>query len=65
MKKCKREITKEQYERAQEHHGYIAEEDEEDIFTISELLGYGVYGTHVTKENGKYYVEYHIGSTCD
>lgn len=65
MKKCKCRITKEQYDRAQQHHGYIAKEDEEDIFTTAELLGYGVYGSHAVQEGDEYFVEYYIGDSCD
>ena len=39
MEQIKREITKEQYERATKDH------DARGIFTESEVLGYGVYGT--------------------
>ena len=60
-----REITKEQYERAMQHNGYIAKEDESAIFTASEIWGYGVYSTKVKEENGKYYVYYELGSSCD
>lgn len=61
----KREITKEQYERALQHRGYIAPEDKEDIFDLSERLGYGVYSTHVVKEGDKYFVEFELGDSCD
>lgn len=61
----KREITKDQYERAMQHRGYIAPEDKEDIFDLSERLGYGVYGTQVVKEGDKYYVEFELGDSCD
>ena len=60
-----REITKEQYERAMQHGGYIAKEDESAIFTTAEIWGYGVYSTKVKEENGKYYVHYELGSSCD
>ena len=60
-----REITKEQYERAMQHSGYISKEDESAIFTTAEIWGYGVYSTKVKEENGKYYVHYELGSSCD
>ena len=50
----KREITKEQYERAKCNRNYIADEDMTDIFNASELYGYGVYGARVYKEDDKY-----------
>lgn len=61
----KREITKEQYERAKPNRNYIAVEDMADIFTVSELYGYGVYGARACKEDDKYYVYYSIGNSCD
>ena len=65
-----RKITKEQYERAIQHRGYVIEEDEKDIFSDSERYGYGVYGGRVikkTNENGEdgYYVTFSLGSSCD
>ena len=61
----KREITKEQYERAKPNRNYIADEDMADIFTASELYGYGVYGARAYKEYDKYYAYYSIGDSCD
>ena len=60
-----REITKEQYERAMQHSGYIAKEDESAIFTTAEIWGYGVYSLKAKEENGKFYVHYELGSSCD
>ena len=65
MQKRKREITKEQYERAVQNKGYISEVDKADVFTESEIWGYGVYGNKVVEDDGKYYVHYSIGDTCD
>lgn len=59
LERIKREITKEQYERATQEH------DARGIFTDSEVMGYGVYGTKYAEENGKYYVTYSLGSSCD
>lgn len=64
-------ITKEQYDRAQEHVGYIAGEDMGDIFTDAERFGYGIYSPvarkRVNEETDKveYYVAYDTGSCCD
>lgn len=55
----KREITKEQYDRAVNDH------DTSGIFTDSEVMGYGVYSTEFIEENGKYFVTYELGDTCD
>lgn len=65
MRTYKREITKEIYDNAMNNRGYITASDESKVFTISELCGYGVYGTKVFTDNGKYYVRYDMGSTCD
>lgn len=66
-----RPITKEQYERAQEHGGSVTPEDELVVFSEAERIGYGVYGTSVYKETDPntneitYYVSYSTGSHCD
>ena len=61
-----REISKEQYERAQENrNGYLTKEDMEVVFDESERYGYGVYGTRVMIKDGKYVVQFSLGSTCD
>lgn len=61
----KREITKEVYDRAIENHGYIASQDMSDVFSISELCGYGVYGAVAVKEGDKYFCKFKLGSSCD
>lgn len=70
--RCKKEITKEQYERAwAERNGYITKADMEDIFTQSQLIGYGVYSPVASKEYNEvtgettYCVHYHTGDSCD
>lgn len=55
----KREITKEQYDRAVNDH------DASGIFTDSEVMGYGVYKTEYIEEDGRYFVTYELGDTCD
>lgn len=65
MKQYTREITKEQYENALSNHRYITEYDKYDVFSDSERLGYGVYSPLVHEENGKYYVLFELGDTCD
>lgn len=59
MVPIKREITKEQAEKV------IHENDWSNIFSQSEVCGYGVYGERVREENGKYYVEFYRGESCD
>lgn len=64
-------ITKEQYERAQERGGYIAQDDLEDIFSQSVLYGYGIYdATACARYNQEtnvttYVVEYITSTNCD
>ena len=60
-----RKITKEQYDRARESHGYLAEIDKEQVFSASELYGYGVYSPIVFERDGEYFVSYQIGDSCD
>lgn len=66
-KYLQRTITKEQYDLAMnEYNGYLAPKDMEEVFSYGEIHGYGVYGTTVHKDNeGGYYVNYWMGSTCD
>lgn len=59
MVPIKREITKEQAEKV------IHENDWSNIFSQSEVCGYGVYGERVREEDGKYYVEFYRGESCD
>lgn len=69
--RAEKSITKEQYDRAQEHGGYIAGEDMGDIFTDAEQLGYGCYSPIARKtynpmtDETSYYVTYETGTTCD
>ena len=65
MRSCEREISKEIYDRAKANHGYIAREDIDKVFDISEQLGYGIYGDQVTERDGKYFVCYERGESCD
>lgn len=65
MKTREREITREMYDRATEHHGYLTEEDKNEVFTVAELLGYGVYGAVVCRYGDRYVVRYQIGDSCD
>ena len=65
MKQYTREITKQQYERALMNGRFITEYDKYDIFSDSERLGYGVYYPVIHEENGKYYVLFELGDSCD
>lgn len=64
-------ITKEQYERAQLNNGFITEADLQEIFTMADLCGYGVYSpiararySEVTGET-TYIVSYTTSTCCD
>jgi hypothetical protein len=65
MTSHKKEISKEIYDRAMQNNKYITEADKNEIFTISQLCGYGVYGAIAVEEDGKYYCKYSMGSSCD
>lgn len=66
MVRCTYKITEEQYNRAIANGNYIAAEDEEDVFGISNMYGYGVYGNRVRIDSEKgYVVDFDRGSTCD
>lgn len=67
MPYIKREIAKEVYDRAMDHNGVISDKDDINaVFSISELCGYGVYNDQVSQgEDGKYYVNFYRGETCD
>lgn len=51
------EISKEEYERADDNPYKIISEDI--------IMGYGCYGAKLTEVDGKYYLSYDIGSSCD
>ena len=52
------EISKEEYKKAQEEGAY-------SLIHESIVMGYGAYGAHVYEEDGKYYLSYTRGSSCD
>lgn len=59
MANCTREITKEQYENVTERG------DARGIFTDSEVMGYGVYSTRYYEKEGKFFVDFNLGDSCD
>jgi len=65
MVHCEREISKEIYDRADGYNGLIADEDKEKVFSVAELCGYGVYLPRAFERDGKYYVSYERGDSCD
>ena len=64
-------ITKEQYERSQLNHGFIADEDMEVIFSQADLCGYGIYNAvgcaRYNAETGTttYVARYTTSTNCD
>ena len=64
-------ITKEQYERAQLNNGFMAETDLQEIFTMADLCGYGVYSpiacARYSETTGEttYVVSYTTSTNCD
>ena len=65
LKKCRRPITKEQYDRAMKNNSYITETDARVIFTDAERFGYGVYCDRAVEIDGEYYCEFEMGASCD
>lgn len=60
-----KEISKEIYENALKHGGYLTDKDKAKVFDVCELCGYGIYGAKAYEEKGKYYCLYYRGSSCD
>lgn len=65
MVHCEREISKEVYDRAVENNGLLSDADKDEVFSIAELCGYGVYLPRVFERDGEYYVSYERGDSCD
>lgn len=58
MKRFSFEISKEEYEKA-------LKEGADSIISDGIKMGYGVYGAKVTEVDGKYYLAYDRGDSCD
>lgn len=65
MKTYEKEISKEIYEKAVANNGIVLDSAFSDIFSISELIGYGVYLVRAFEKDGKYFVRYQRGDSCD
>ena len=69
--RAEKSITKEQYERAQLNNGYVTEADLQEIFSTSELYGYGVLSPIACKRyntftgESTYIVSYSTSTCCD
>ena len=53
-----REISKEEYNKAMDESAYVLIDD-------SVKMGYGAYGAQVYEKDGKYYLYYRRGNSCD
>ena len=58
MVSVKREITEEEYKKA-------LEEGPRSIVSESVIQGYGCYGATVSEHDGKFYLSYERGESCD
>ena len=65
MKEYTMEISKEIYDNAGGEGKPVSESDKNKIFDVSIIWGYGLYGTSVHKQGGKYICRYITGDTCD
>lgn len=52
------EITEEEYKKAQK-------EGPRSIVSESVIMGYGCYGASVSEHDGKFYLSYERGDSCD
>lgn len=59
MKTITKQITEEQYNKA------VNEHDVTGVFSQQEVCGYGVYNERYYAQDGKYFVSYQLGSSCD
>jgi hypothetical protein len=60
-----REITAEQYKRAQANKGYLTKDDAEKVLTDAERLGYGASAGSVYELDGRFYVRCSQWNNCD
>ena len=65
MRNCEKEISEEIYQRAMENKGWLKKEDYCKVFSDTERMGYGVYGYKIFEKDGRRYVSYMLGSSCD
>lgn len=59
------EITKEIFDEAIANGGTIPEDRKLEVFGASLVMGYGIYRTSVHETDGKYFVDFRRGATCD
>lgn len=63
MREITKEITKEKYDYYESQPSVSASIKSEMPNDI--ICGYGYYGGYIYESNGKYYMRYSIGSSCD
>ena len=56
----KKELTQEQWERY-----WKGELPKSELHSMAEIMGYGVYWGRPYEDNGKYYLPYSMGSSCE
>ena len=64
----KKEISKEIFDKCTKMRNgtyQLSPEDYKKVFTDSERCGYGIYCDYCIEKDGKYYVIYDKGETCD
>ena len=70
------EVSKDVYDRARgmyaesgresyDGYYYMAQQDQNELFSESIRWGYGLYNCKVHEEDGKYICTYETGSSCD
>lgn len=64
MRQFEREISKEIFDRGVEN-GTITGDDFKKVFRPQEYQGYGIYSQHLFEKDGKYFVKFELGDTCD
>jgi len=63
-----KEISKEIYDNCKVFASGVralSDEDTKKVFSQSELLGYGIYNAYVHEKDGKYFIKYDQGDSCD
>lgn len=65
MKTYEKEIPKDIYDRAAANNGIVPESAYSEIFSVSELIGYGVYLVRAIQKDGKFIVSYQMGDSCN
>ena len=60
MKDYTRELTKDQWDRY-----WKGELDKSELHSEEAICGYGVYWSRPYEKDGKYYLPYSMGSSCD